>query len=249
MEESAAIVVKAELEMAAANAHANPLTPTVTLLRNRIGYVANSVTIFQRNDILPPTHRKFHLAYTWLFLFFCLVAVTTITTLQIEQRNKTANYLDQKITTILDSQYTCGCTLPQSLLALQKIPTQPVSNYGLQRCYSKDELETITVVQFNNDTAYDVAKTLESFHSTVKISYASNEKGWFFLEQNETELVLWNYIDDPKLSSICNIHLNTKQTTLVSPYMGTQSELILFHRICGHRLNVIHRTRYIAQSE
>jgi len=94
--------------------------------------------------------------------------------------------------------------LPQSLLALQKIPTQPVSNYGLQRCYSKDELETITVVQFNNDTAYDVAKTLENFNSTVKISYASNEKGWFFLEQNETELVLWNYTDGPKLSSICN---------------------------------------------
>jgi hypothetical protein len=44
--------------------------------------------------------------------------------------------------------------------------------------------------------------------------------------------------------SCCTIHLNTKQTTLVSPYMGTQSELILFHRICGHRLNGIHKTWY-----
>jgi hypothetical protein len=44
--------------------------------------------------------------------------------------------------------------------------------------------------------------------------------------------------------SCSTIHLNTKQTSLVSQYMGTQSELILFHRICGHRLNVIHRTRY-----
>jgi hypothetical protein len=194
-----------KLEMAATKADANARTSTGTVnLQHRIGCVANSITIFQRNRILPSKHPKFDRAYTWLFLFFCLAAVTTIATLQIDQRNKTANYLDQKITTIPDSQYTCGCTLPQSLLALQKIPTQPVSNYGLQRCYSKDELETITVVQFNNDTAYDVAKTLENFNSTVKISYASNEKGWFFLEQNETELVLWNYTDGPKLSSICN---------------------------------------------
>jgi len=188
-------------EMAEMKPDANARTPT---LRNSIEHVANSVKIFQRNDILDSKHPKFDLAYTWLFLFFCLVVVTTIATLQIEQRNKTANYLDQKITTILDSQYTCGCALPQSLLALQKIPTQPVSNYGLQRCYSKDELETITIVQFNNDTAYDVAKTLENFNSTVKISYASNEKGWFFLEQNETELVLWTNKDGGKLSSIWN---------------------------------------------
>ncbi len=237
-------MVKVEPEMAATNAHATALTSTRTLplqnrigasaltstrtltLRNRIGSVANSVTIFQRNHILSSEHPKFDLAYTWSFLFFCLAAVTTIATLQIEQRNKTANYLDQKITTILDSQYTCGCTLPQSLLALQRIPTQPVSNYGLQRCYSKDELETITVVQFNNDTAYDVAKTLESFNSTVEISYASNEKGWFFLEQNETELVLWNHTDGGKLSSIRNgvpysgkycstVHAPTTTTSIV----------------------------------
>jgi hypothetical protein len=202
--ESVTILVKVEPEMAATNAYANALTRTLTQL-NKIGYVAKSVTIFQRNQISSEhPNPKFDLAYTWLFLFFCLAAVTTIATLQIDQRNKTANYLDQKITTIPDSQYTCGCTLPQSLLALQKIPTQPVSNYGLQRCYSKDELETITVVQFNNDTAYDVAKTLESFNSSVKISYASNEKGWFFLEQNETELVLWTNKDGGKLSSICN---------------------------------------------
>jgi hypothetical protein len=222
-EESVTIVVKVEPEMAATNAHASALTSTRTLtlrnrirasgltstrtltLRNRIGSVANSVTIFERNHILPSEHPKFDLAYTWLFLFFCLAAVTTIATLQIEQRNKTANYLDQKVTPelILDSQYTCGCTLPQSLWALQKTPFQTVSKYGLQRCYSKDELSTITVVQFNNDTAYDVAKTVESFNASVNLSYASNQKGWVFLEQEATELVLWTGNDSGTLSSIC----------------------------------------------
>jgi hypothetical protein len=205
MEESAAIVVNAELEMAATNAHASTLTRTGTLLRNGIGYVANSVTIFQQNDILPSKHPNFDLAYTWLFLFCCLAAVTTITTLQIKQRNKTANYLHQKITPelILEDQYTCACTLPQSLLALQKTPIQTVSNHGLQRCYNKDELSTITVVQFNNDTAYDVAKTVESFNASVNLSYASNQKGWVFLEQEATELVLWTGNDNGTLSSIC----------------------------------------------
>jgi hypothetical protein len=223
-EESVTIVVKVEPEMAATNAHASALTSTRTLtlrnrigasvltstrtltLRNRIGSVANSVTVFQRNHILPSEHPKFDLAYTWLFLLFCLAAVTTIATLQIEQRNKTANYLDQKISSdlILDGQYTCSCTLPQSLLALQKTPIQTVSNHGLRRCYNRDELETITVVQFNNDTAYDVAKTVENFSASVNLSYASNEKGWFFVEQTETELVLWNHTDGGKLSSICN---------------------------------------------
>jgi hypothetical protein len=216
-------VVKVEPEMAATNAHASALTSTRTLslrnrigasvltstrtltLRNRIGSVANSVTIFQRNHILRSEHPKFDRAYTWLFLLFCLVAVTTIATLQIEQRNKTANYLDQKISTdlILDGQYTCSCTLPQSLWALQKTPIQTVSNNGLRRCYNKDELETITVVQFNNDTAYDVAKTVESFNASVNLSYASNEKGWVFLEQEATELVLWTGNDSGTLSSIC----------------------------------------------
>ncbi|CAM6009769.1 unnamed protein product [Sphagnum balticum] len=178
-EESVTIVVKVEPEMAATNAHASALTSTRTLtlrnrigasvltstrtltLRNRIGSVANSVTVFQRNHILPSEHPKFDLAYT------------------------------------------C-CTLPQSLLALQKTPIQTVSNHGLRRCYNKGELSTMTVVQFNNDTAYDVAKTVENFSASVHLSYASNEKGWFFLEQTATELVLWNHTDGGKLSSICN---------------------------------------------
>jgi hypothetical protein len=202
--ESVTILVKVEPEMAATNAYANALTRTLTQL-NKIGYVAKSVTIFQRNQISSEhPNPKFDLAYTWLFLFFCLAAVTTIATLQIDQRNKTANYLDQRITTdlILDGQYTCSCTLPPSLLALQKTPSQTVSKPGLQRCYSKDELETITVVQFNNDTAYDLAKTVESFNPRVNLSYASNQKG-FFLEQNATELVLWTGNDNGTLSSIC----------------------------------------------
>ncbi len=193
--------------MAVTNAHASALTSTRTLtLRNRIGSVANSVTIFQRNKILPSEHPNFDRAYTCLFLLFCLAAVITIATLQIEQRNKTANYLDQKISTDLnlDGQYTCSCTLPQSLWALQKTPIQTVSNHGLRRCYNRDELETITVVQFNNDTAYDVAKTVERFNASVNLSYASNEKGWVFLEQEATELVLWTGTDSGTLSSICN---------------------------------------------
>jgi hypothetical protein len=202
-EESVTIVVKVEPEMAATNAHAGPPTRTPTL-RNRIGSVANSVKIFERNHILESTHSKFDLAYTWSFIFICLAAVTTIATLQIKQRNKTANYLDQKITTILDSQYTCACTLPQSLSALQRIPAQTVSNSDPQRCYSKDELSTITVVQFNNDTAHDVATTVNSFNKLVNISYASNQKGFFFQEQNVTELVLWTQNDGGTLSSICN---------------------------------------------
>ncbi len=206
--------------MGATNAHASELTSARTLslpnrigasvltsirtltLRNGIRSVANSVPIFQRNQILRSKHPKFDRAYIWSFLLFCLAAATTIATLQIEQRNKTANYLDQKIRTdlILDGQYTCSCTLPQSLLALQKTPIQTVSNNGLKRCYSKDELSTITVVQFNNDTAYDVAK---SFKTSVNFSYASNEKGWVFLEQEATELVLWTDNDNGTLSSIC----------------------------------------------
>lgn len=203
-EESVTIAVKPE--MAATNPDANALTSTRTLtLRNRIEYVANSVTIFQRNHILPSEHPRFDRAYTWLFVFFCLAAVTIIATLQIEQRNKTANYLHQKITPelILDGQYTCACTLPQNLLALHNSPIQTVSNSDLRRCYSKDELSTITVVQFNNDTAFDVAKTVESFNASVNLSYASNEKGWVFLEQEATELVLWTGNDNGTLSSIC----------------------------------------------
>jgi hypothetical protein len=202
-EESVTIAVKPE--MAATNADANALTSTRTLtLRNRIGYVANSVTIFQRNHILPSEHPRFDLAYTWLFLFFCLTAVTIIATLQIEQRSKTEKYLHQKITSklIQDDQYTCACSLPQNLVAWENPPSQTNSS-DLRGCYSKDELSTITVVQFNNDTAYDVAKTVESFNASVKISYASNEKGWVFLEQEATELVLWTGNDNGTLSSIC----------------------------------------------
>jgi hypothetical protein len=202
-EESVAIVVNAELEMAATNAPASALTPTPTL-PNTIESVADSVRIFHLNRISRSEHPKFDLAYTSLFLFSCLAAFITIATLQIEQRNKTANYLDQKITTILDSQYTCGCTLPRNLWALQKTPIQNLPNSVLRRCYNKDELSTITVVQFNNDTAYDVAKTVESFPTTVNVSYASNQKGWVFLEQETTELVLWTNNDDHTLSSICN---------------------------------------------
>jgi hypothetical protein len=200
--ESVTIVVKVEAEMAATNAH---VSARILTLRNRIGSVATSVKIFQRNDSLPSGDPKFNLAYTGLFVFFCLAAATTIATLQIEQRNKTANYLDQKVTPelILDGQYTCACTLPQNLLALQKTPIQTVSNSDLQRCYSKDELSTITVVQFNNNTAYDVAKTVKSFNATVNLSYASDQKGWVFLEQEETELVLWTGTDNGTLSSIC----------------------------------------------
>ncbi len=192
--------------MAATNAHASALTSTRTLtMRNRIGSVANSVTIFQRNHVLPSEHPKFDLAYTWSFLLICLAAVTTIATLQIKQRDRTANYLDQKNSTdlILDGNYTCSCTLPPSLSALDKTPIQTASNDGLQRCYNKDELETITVVQFNNDTAYDVAKTVKRFNASVNLSYASNEKGWVFLEQEATELVLWTGTDSGTLSSIC----------------------------------------------
>ncbi len=192
--------------MAGTNADASPRTSTrAPTLLNKIGSMANCVTIFQRKEIKTSKHLKFDLAYTWLFLLFCLAVVTTIATLQIEQRNKMANYLDQKITTdlILDSQYTCACTLPQSLLALQKTPIQTVSNSDLQRCYSKDELSTITVVQFNNNTAYDIAKTVKSFNATVNLSYASDQKGWVFLEQEETELVLWTGTDNGTLSSIC----------------------------------------------
>jgi len=226
-EESVIIVVKVEPEMAATNAHASALTSTRTLtllirigasalsstrtltLRNRIGSVANSVSIFQRNHILPSKHPKFDRAYTLFFFLFCLVAVTTIATLQIEQHKNTANYLDQKITnqkitTFLKSNYTCACTLPQSLSALQRTSLPPVSKNGLKQCYSKDELETITVVQFNNDTAHDVATTVKSFNKSVNISYASNQKGLFFQEQNVTELVLWTNNDGGTLSSICN---------------------------------------------
>jgi hypothetical protein len=58
---------------------------------------------------------------------------------------------------------------------------------------------------------------------------------------SERHSFLYSFISP---QSCCTTHVNTKWTSLVSPYMGTQSELILFHRICGHRLNVIHRTRY-----
>ncbi|CAM6037089.1 unnamed protein product [Sphagnum compactum] len=205
-EESITIVLKVEPEMAATNADASALTSRTLTLRNTIGSVANSVAIFQRNNTLPSEHPNFDRAYTWSFILLCFLAATIIATKQIEQRNKTANYLDQRITTelILDGQYTCSCTLPQSLLALQKTPIQAVSNHGLRRCYNKDDLATITVVQFNKDTAYDVAKTVESFNASVNISYASNEKGWVFLEQEATELVLWTGTDNRTLSSICN---------------------------------------------
>jgi hypothetical protein len=201
-EESVTIVVKVEPEMAATNAHASALTSTRTLtLRNSIGSVANSVTIFQRNHVWPSEHPKFDLAYTWSFLLICLAAVTTIATLQIRQHDSSFNYLDKKSSTdyIQDSQYTCSCTLPQSL---QKDFILPESNHGLRHCYNKDELSTITVVQFNHDTAYDVGKTVKGFNATVNISYASNQKG-FFVEQNATELVLWTGNDSGTLTSIC----------------------------------------------
>ncbi len=235
--ESVTIVVKVEAEMAATNAH---VSARILTLRNRIGSVATSVKIFQRNDSLPSGDPKFNLAYTGLFVFFCLAAATTIATLQIEQRNKTANYLDQKVTPelILDGQYTCACTLPQNLLALQKTPIQTVSNSDLQRCYSKDELSTITVVQFNNNTAYDVAKTVKSFNATVNLSYASDQKGWVFLEQEETELVLWTGTDNGTLSSICKgvpylgkywstVHAPTTTSSIVATF----SRLVFFSHV------------------
>ncbi len=233
-EESVTIAVKPE--MAATNPDTNALTSTRTpTLRNRIEYVANSVPIFQRNHILPSEHPRFDRAYTCLFLFFCLAAVTIIFTLQIEQRNKTANYLHQKITPelILDGQYTCACTLPQNLLALHNSPIQTVSNSDLRRCYSKDELSTITVVQFNNDTAYDVAKTVESFNASVNLSYASNEKGWVFLEQEATELVLWTGNDNGTLSSICKgvPYLGKYWSTVHAPTTTTTSIVASFSRL------------------
>jgi hypothetical protein len=220
-EESVTIAVKPE--MAATNAYANALTSTRTpTLRNRIEYVANSVTIFQRNHILPSEHPRFDRAYTWLFLFFCLAAVTIIATLQIEQCNKTANYLHQKITPelILDGQYTCACTLPQNLLALHNSPIQTVSNSDLRRCYSKDELSKSPL--FNSTTiphtmSLKLSKALT--HRSKSHTPATRRGGFFWNRRQPSSscgpaMIMAHY---PVFAKVCLTWVSTDPLSMRPP--------------------------------